>query len=288
MNPGTAQDQVPMRHRNFPQLSTWAVLAIALNLGLSSGATTAEPTPPNSRNPSAPATAPVPAIAAAAKTPESIAPGEDIQIRVNAAPPGTTFLLKSGLHRLQTIVPRNGDTFLGETGTVLSGARQLVTFTRSGSCWLTAGQTVKSRGAPGDAPGRSGYPRCNYPEDLFLNDVPLLHVAGPSDVGPGKWHCDYAADRIYLGDDPTGKKVEVSVTPKAFTGSATDVTIRNLTIEKYANPTQQATVELGTGWIIEDCELRWNHFTGISVGPRSRCPSQPRSSQRLFWLSRRG
>ena len=36
-----------MRHRDFPKLSTWAVLAIALNLRLSSGATTAELTPPN-------------------------------------------------------------------------------------------------------------------------------------------------------------------------------------------------------------------------------------------------
>ena len=118
-------------------------------------------------------------------------------------------------------------------------------------------------------PVASGYPRCNYPEDLFIDDVPLLHVARLSDVGPGKWHFDYAADRIYLGDDPTGKKVEISVTPKAFTGPAANVTLRNLTIEKYANPTQQATVELGTGWIIEDCEVRWNHFTGIAVGPRS-------------------
>ena len=88
-------------------------------------------------------------------------------------------------------------------------------------------------------------------------------------LGPGKWHFDHAADRVYLGDDPTGKKVEISVTPKAFTGPAANVTIRNLTIEKYASPTQQAAVELGTGWIIEDCEVRWNHFTGISSGPRS-------------------
>ena len=47
MNPGSAQDQEPVRHRDFPKLSTWAVLAIALNLRLSSGATTAELTPPN-------------------------------------------------------------------------------------------------------------------------------------------------------------------------------------------------------------------------------------------------
>jgi hypothetical protein len=108
------------------------VLVVALNLGLSFGATTAEPAPPDARNPSTPGSAPAQAIAAAADTPASIVPGEDIQARVNAAPPGTTFLLKSGLHRMQSIVPRNGDTFTGELGTVLSGAWQLATPTRSG------------------------------------------------------------------------------------------------------------------------------------------------------------
>ncbi len=199
--------------------------------------------------------------------PVAIFPGEDIQARVNATPPGTTFLLKSGLHRMQSIVPRSGDAFTGEAGTVLSGARLLTTFTRSGPYWIATNQT--HQGQMGEAPCRSGYPRCNYPEDLFVNDVPLLHVATVTNLGPGKWHFDYAANQIYMGDDPAGKKVELSVTPRAFGGTGTNVTIRNLTIEKYNNPTQEGTVELGTGWIIENCEVRWNHFTGIATGPRS-------------------
>ncbi|MBI5387773.1 MAG: right-handed parallel beta-helix repeat-containing protein [Verrucomicrobia bacterium] len=200
---------------------------------------------------------------------ESISPGEDIQARVNAAPPGTTFLLKSGTHRMRSVVPRNGDTFTGEAGTVLSGARLLANLSRSGLCWVAKSQIPRDRNTAGEAPCRSGHARCNHAEDLFLDDAPLLHMPTLAEVGPGKWHFDYDAGQVYLGDDPTGKKVEISVTPKAFTGPATNVTIRNLTIEKYANPTQQATVELGTGWIIEDCESRWNHFTGIAMGPRS-------------------
>ena len=200
---------------------------------------------------------------------ESILPGDDIQARVNRAAPGTTFLLKPGMHRMPSIVPRHGDTFAGEAGTVLSGARPLAALSRSGSYWVATAQTLQVGRAMGEAPCRSGCPRCNYPEDLFLDDVPLLHVAKLSDLGPGKWHFDYEANQIYLWDDPTGRNVELSVTPKAFSGTATNVTIRNLTIEKYANPTQQATVELGTGWVIEDSEIRWNHFTGIAMGPCS-------------------
>ena len=62
-----------------------------------------------------------------------IYPWENIQQVVNNHPAGTTFLLKGGVHRLQTITPRSGDRFIGEAGTVLSGARQLSEFSRSGA-----------------------------------------------------------------------------------------------------------------------------------------------------------
>ena len=63
--------------------------------------------------------------------------------------------------------------------------------------------------------------------------------------------------------------METSVSPRAFTGSASDVTIRNLIIEKYAVVTQDAAVRTGPGWIVEDSEIRLNHFAGIWSGPNS-------------------
>ena len=45
------------------------------------------------------------------------------------------------------------------------------------------------------------------------------------------------------------------------------VTIRNLIIEKYASLTQEATIDLGSEWVIEDCEVRLNHFAGIGAAP---------------------
>lgn len=50
-----------------------------------------------------------------------ISPGESIQSAVDANPEGTTFILQSGVHRRQSVEPRNGNTFLGEQGTVLDG-----------------------------------------------------------------------------------------------------------------------------------------------------------------------
>lgn len=202
---------------------------------------------------------------------QTIYPGEDIQARVNAAPIGATFTLKSGVHRLHTITPRSGDTFIGEPGAILSGAR-LLTATRSGSYWVVANAprgTNAPKGTIAAGECRASAPRCGYPEDLFIDDQPLEHVDRLADVGPGKWYFDYGVNQIFLSDDPTGKRLEVSVTAIAFKGYAIRVTIQNLIIEKYATATEEAAVYLGSQWVIEDSEVRWNHYAGISSNPQS-------------------
>ena len=50
-----------------------------------------------------------------------IAPGENIQAKVDANPAGTTFILKSGTHVRQSVAPKDGDVFRGEPGTLLDG-----------------------------------------------------------------------------------------------------------------------------------------------------------------------
>jgi Right handed beta helix region len=61
------------------------------------------------------------------KTGQGVAvfPGQSIQAAVNANPAGTTFVLKAGTHQKQTVVPKSGDVFIGETGTVLDGGNSV-------------------------------------------------------------------------------------------------------------------------------------------------------------------
>lgn len=198
-----------------------------------------------------------------------IGPGQDIRAIVSAAPPGTAFLLRAGVHRLQAIRPRDGDTFTGEAGAVLSGARLLTSFARVGALYVATGQTQE-----GMAHGycESDFPQCRLPEELFIDDRPLLRVGSLDDVSPGRWYFDYGADRIYFADDPSGRRVETSVVPTAIEASANDVTVSGLTFEKYANIAQHGVIsaEGKTGWVIARNEVRWNHGLGIRFGPRSR------------------
>jgi parallel beta-helix repeat protein len=198
-----------------------------------------------------------------------IYPGTDIQAAVDANPPGTSFVLKAGVHRLQQVRPKDGNTFAGEAGAILSGARLLNSFTRSGGYWVVSGQTQQ-----GKATGmcQFGYEACSYPEDLFVDDRLLRHVTSLAEVTPDTWYFDYTMDKIYIAIDPTGRKVETSVSADAFSGPARGVTLRNLAIEKYANSAQHGAVHGhdGVGWKVEGNEIRWNHGTGMRVGDGMR------------------
>ena len=48
-------------------------------------------------------------------------PGESIQAKVDAAPVGTTFIIKPGRHTQQSVRPKDGNAFIGEPGAVLDG-----------------------------------------------------------------------------------------------------------------------------------------------------------------------
>jgi parallel beta-helix repeat protein len=203
----------------------------------------------------------------------TIYPGEEIQAAVDANPAGAEFLIKAGVHRMQSVRPKSGNVFSGEAGAILSGARELTEFQRDGNLWFVSGQTQENMSRTGQClDGTDGMneasPRCNYPEDLFFDDIPLAHVASMSNVGPGTWYFDYAADRIYFWDDPSGHRVETSVTERAFHGeSATGLVIRGLVIEKYANPAQIAAVATynANDVVIEDNVIRLNHGIGVAI-----------------------
>jgi parallel beta-helix repeat protein len=69
--------------------------------------------------------------------------------------------------------------------------------------------------------------------------------------------------------------VETSVVPSAFAlGPANNVTIQNLTVEKFAAPIQKAAIEgagpggsstTGVNWVVENNEIRLNHGNGVNI-----------------------
>jgi hypothetical protein len=214
---------------------------------------------------------------AAAQVIVDIEPGEDIQAVVDAHAPGTTFRLRSGVHRMQTIAPRDRDTFIGESGAVLSGARLLTDFVPSGRFWVAYGQTQEGERTT-HFRCHWAFPRCGIPEELYINDERLEPVASLEEVGPpkwgdspGQWFFDYDNDAIYISYDPTWLKVETSVSSAAIMSKAENVTIVGLVIEKYATMAQIGAIhgQEGKNWRIIGNEIRKNHGSGVRVGTGS-------------------
>ncbi len=218
--------------------------------------------------------------------------GESIQAAVDANPAGATITIKPGVHRLQQVVPKDGQTFVGEHGAVLNGARVLTGFKREGDVWVIDGQhqQAPAHGVCDERPDGSPYSGCRHAEDVFIDDVLLWQVTDRSRLAPGRWYFDYGADRIYIADDPIGHRVEVSVARHAFAAwrpgmgdrYVSNVTIRGLVIEKYANRAQFGAVRaagagngavgqgLSTGWTVVGNEIRLNHGAGVRTGHATR------------------
>ncbi|MCC6537234.1 MAG: right-handed parallel beta-helix repeat-containing protein [Bryobacterales bacterium] len=206
------------------------------------------------------------ALAAQEREPVEIFPGTPVQPLVDQHPEGTLFYLRAGVHRLQSITPKNGQRFLGEDGAVLNGAVTVGGFTSDGPQWRAF--AAPSTEAPhGDC--NATHPRCRVVNDVFVDGVPLTPAASRMEVDAAHYFLDAAARALYLGFDPTGRVVEMATAATAFSGRAADVLVRGLVIEKYANRAQLAVVAGGDGarWTIMDNTVRYNHGVGIVGGP---------------------
>jgi len=213
-----------------------------------------------------------------------IPPDADIQAVVDANPAGTTYQLAPGVYRMQSVNAKDGDVFLGalDAGghrlTTLTGAQPLTSFTQDAFGNYVA-ETTQTE--PGQLVGycSSGFPRCNYPEDLFYDDEPYIHNdKGGEALTPGHFFFDYPSGRIYFkpknpADDPSQHKVDYSRTRSAIAGTASNVTVKNLIVEKYAIPEQFGAIGdqyPGEGWILQNNETRFNHGLGMLVSGNSQ------------------
>jgi parallel beta-helix repeat protein len=199
----------------------------------------------------------------------AVEPGASIEATVELADDGAVFCLKNGIHRAQTVRPRPRQRFYGEGRTILNGSQLVADFRREGRYWVAS-----SHFQPGPKHGEClpSVPACDLPEAVFIDEKPLTKVLSKDTLASDEFYFDYGGGRIYLGDDPTNRKVEATAASFAFESTAADVSISNITVEKYASAAQKGAIHApeGAKWVIENCEVRLNSGAGISVGAGSR------------------
>jgi parallel beta-helix repeat protein len=219
--------------------------------------------PPPPPPPPAPAPAPVPSCTGA-----TVGTADDLQAAVNANPGATTFCLTAGTHRLAAyVIPKTGDSFIGQAGAVLNGSKDITAlFTVSGGYWVASGQTQQNAVVTGQCASGTA---CQYADDVFFDDKPLQRVPTLTNLGPGRFYFDYGNDQIWIGDNPAGHKVEAAVATRALKGwqtSAENVTVQGLTVEKFANEAGIGAINGRRSWTVKDCDVLLNHGVGVQAG----------------------
>lgn len=191
------------------------------------------------------------------------APGSDIVAIVAAAPTGATICLATGTFKITSqITPKSGQVLWGNTGTVIDGSRVVTGWAQQGSVWVASGVAGNSNGG-GQCDDNATNP-CLPTDQVFRNDVHLTRVMSLSAVGAGKFYIDYAANKLYVGDNPTSQSVEIAKTTYAIRSANNNVTVKNVVIQKFATNAQQgALFAEGDNWQVLNNLIRWNHAAGL-------------------------
>lgn len=186
---------------------------------------------------------------------------------VAGSPENTVFVLAPGVYRRHYIEPKDGQQFIGRDGAVLNGAMLLDKWSKEDDFWVAEG-LPKTLRPHGDCQKENR--GCRFREDLFINDKVYKRVLTRGELAPGSWY--FEENKAYLLDDPSSKRVELGVTPRAFGGKASNVLLRNLVVEKYASQAQAGAIDArrGSNWSFIDVTARWNHGIGLFIGQGTR------------------
>jgi parallel beta-helix repeat protein len=210
----------------------------------------------------------------------TLSPADNLQSAVDSNPVNTTFVLTPGTYRMQSVVPKQGDSFTGQAGAIMNGAKALSGWTQttvSGvSYWTVAGGTPLAGSCNSTPCCMYTSQDCISPQDLYVDNVEYQHVTSLANVAAGiSWYYDFDGtdggirNNIYLAatDNPNSHTVELGDTRCSFTGNASNVTIKNLTIEKYAAPISSGVINIqGANWLVQRNEVTLSHGIGISAG----------------------
>src|SRR5205814_8209815 len=98
-----------------------------------------------------------------------LGPGDDIAAKVAAAPSGTAFTVAPGLHRMQSVSPKAGDSLPGPRTAVLSGAILVTGWTKTAGGW-----SAPVSYSPGPLSGTcASGTQCQNRNDVYRDDVLL-------------------------------------------------------------------------------------------------------------------
>ena len=196
-------------------------------------------------------------------------PMRSVGAAVRLARSGDVIELRGGTYRESVVVEDKAVHIRSTAGerAVFEGSRVLSGFAADGGAWFADGWTTQFRRTKGGMVSSTNRIAA-YPDQVFIDGRPQRQVLSRGGVVPGTFFHDTAADRIWVGDDPTASRVEVSALSFAFyfdraNGSRlTDVTVRRYTTEERH---MAAIRGYADDLVFSGLAVEHNAFSGLSV-----------------------
>ena len=195
------------------------------------------------------------------RTPPEQLPGT-LQALIDSAPAGTTLIIPRGIYR-ETATIDKPLKLVGAPGAEIRGSD------RWDNGWELRGDHWYHGGAPafhstGEWCREGSNGRCNWPNQLFRNSIPLTQVTGLP--GPGEFALSEESE-IVIADDPTDALMEVTERRAWIITGADGVTIDGLTMRHAADQLHKGALsnEGYSGWTVQNNRLMHAHFAVVSI-----------------------
>lgn len=209
-------------------------------------------------------------------------PLRTISAAVRRARAGDTIVVHGGTyHESVTIDGARGITIqpAQRAKVWLDGSRVVSGFQRSGDAWVRTGWRVRFNHSPTYTWGEPdnteenwtfvnpAYPMAAHPDQVWINGKRQLQVNSRDKVRRGRFYVDEAADRLYLGSDPTGRQVRASDIAKGISIRAADTVIRGIGVRRFAPsvPHMGAVTVEAPGVRLGNVVIRNTATTGLHV-----------------------
>jgi len=201
---------------------------------------------------------------------------------VAAARAGATIVLRGGTyHESVTIPAGKAVTVQNWPGEVvwLDGSEAVTGWIADGGRWRRDGWNLTfdhsptyTRGAADSTKAYWGfvsatYPMAAHPDQMWIDGQAQVQAPSVDQVGPGAFHKDDPAGRLYLGTDPTGHDVRAATLVKALSIRAAGTTVRGIGFRRYSPsvPDMGAITAEAPGITLEHLVVSEMATTGVSV-----------------------
>lgn len=202
------------------------------------------------------------------------APLRTVSRAIAIAHSGDTVVIRGGTYResLPEIAKRLTIQPWPHEKVWLKGSRVVTGWAARGSLWLKEGWT-HAFCADCFHPDNidPAFPNAGLPAQLFIDGMPLTEVSSRSAVKAGTFFIDGAAERLFIGSDPSGRTVEATVHGTAFviTGGGAGTVVRGLGFAHYspvAEPGLGGMVKGDAkGLTFENNTFAWSAVKGLSI-----------------------